>query len=87
MKTNDIKKGMVVRLTNGWMATCYDNMKGISRMFKVEGFYTEIGSIYVWDIDAVKTGNPDMEWERIELMPQQLKQRVTIEAFQKHMGY
>jgi len=84
MKTNDIKKGMEVRLTNGWKAICADNMKGISRMFKVEGFYAETGSIYVWDIDAVKVGDTDQSWERIELTPQQLKQRSVVEAFQKY---
>lgn len=50
MKTNDLKKGMRVRLMNGWDATIQDNKRGNIRMATVDGHFTETGSIYAWDI-------------------------------------
>ena len=50
MKTNDIKKGMVVELNNGWLGIMADNMKGNTRMVDVDGMYREIGSVYSHDI-------------------------------------
>ena len=50
MKTNDIKKGMVVELNNGWFGIMADNMKGNTRMVDVNGLYREIGSVYSHDI-------------------------------------
>ena len=56
MKTNDIKKGMVVELRNGWYGIMADNMKGNTRMVDVDGLYREIGSVYSHDIvKAYKT--------------------------------
>lgn len=53
MKTNDIKKGMVVRLNNGWMGIMADNMRGNTRMVDVDGLYREMGSVYSHDIELV----------------------------------
>ena len=50
MKTNEIKKGMVVELRNGWYGIMADNMKGNTRMVDVDGLYREIGSVYSHDI-------------------------------------
>lgn len=50
MKTNELKKGDVVMLSSGWPAVMYDNRRGNTRMAKVFGDYTEIGSIYAHDI-------------------------------------
>ena len=50
MKTNDIKKGMVVELNNGWFGIMADNMKGNTRMVDVDGMYREICSVYSHDI-------------------------------------
>jgi hypothetical protein len=52
MKTNDLKSGDRIRLRNGWFATIWDNKKGNIRLAKVEGVYTEIGSVYGHDIVA-----------------------------------
>lgn len=78
MKTNDLKKGARVRLRNGWEADIADNMKGNTRMAKVYGFETEIGSVYSHDIAAVKVGEA---WEPIEHTPAQVKLRRTAAAF------
>jgi len=64
MKTNDIKKGMRILLKNGWYATMMDNMRGNIRMAKVEGFVTEIGSVYAHDISMVELKNGD--WVEVE---------------------
>ena len=50
VKTNDLKKGTRVRLANGWYATLVDNARGNARMANVEGYVTEIGSVYAHDI-------------------------------------
>jgi len=53
MKVNELKKGSKVILKNGWNATIMDNAKGQTRMCLVEGFYTELGSVYSTDIAKV----------------------------------
>jgi hypothetical protein len=76
MKSNDLKKGAVVFLKGtNWRATIEDNLRGNIRMATVEGIYTEMGSIYVWDIDRAADG------ERIELTAKQAKDRDTVSAF------
>ena len=50
MVTNDLKKGDLVQLANGWMARIADNRKGATRMCTVYGFHTEMGSVYSHDI-------------------------------------
>ena len=75
MKTNDIKKGMRIRLANGWYGTMKDNMKGNTRLAEVEGDYTEMGSVYAHDIILVEQNGA---WIRVEHTDKQLelKQRV-----------
>lgn len=72
MKTNDIKKGMRVYLSQGWEGTMKDNLKGNRRMVEVEGIYTEIGSVYAHDILGVLDVDKG-EWVLIEHTPAQLK--------------
>ena len=78
IKTNDIKKGTRIRLANGWFATMADNMRGNTRMAEVEGFFTEIGSVYSHDIvSALIEG----EWVTVEHTPAQNKLRQRVSAF------
>jgi len=79
MFTNDIKKGMRVILANGWYGTMMDNMKGNIRMVNVEGFCTEIGSVYAWDISQVI--NPDGTIVKVTLTEKQLKTKKMADAF------
>lgn len=54
MFTNDLKKGMIVRLAGScWIAVIEDNKKGNIRMATVYGYETEMGSVYAHDIDRV----------------------------------
>lgn len=55
--SNDLKKGDMVILNNGWKARIEDNKKGNTRMATVFGLYTEIGSIYAHDIKAKMDGD------------------------------
>tara|TARA_Y100000310_G_scaffold342139_1_gene443948 strand:+ start:1900 stop:2115 length:216 start_codon:yes stop_codon:yes gene_type:complete len=54
MLSNDLKKGDKVVLANGWNATIEDNKRGNTRLATVKGFVTEMGSVYVWDIQGIK---------------------------------
>jgi len=67
--TNDIKKGEVVLLANGWQARIEDNCKGQVRMATVFGIYTEMGSIYASDIREVQTASG--EWEKVSITSKQ----------------
>ena len=78
MKTNELKKGDRVLLHCGWYATIFDNMRGNTRLANVEGLYTEIGSIYVWDIKYHI--NKEGSIIPIELTPKQIKDRDRVKA-------
>ena len=71
MLANEMKKGTEVTQHNGWYAKIMDNKKGMVRLAEVHGFFTEIGSIYIDDIDMIKT---EHGWEKIEFSPAQQKQ-------------
>lgn len=79
MKTNELKKGVRVKLANGWQAIIEDNMKGNTRLAKVFGIFTEIGSVYAHDIVAYsdEKGN----WLPVEHTPAQIKMRKQVVSF------
>ena len=54
MLQNDMKKGQMGVLKNGWKFRIEDNKKGNVRMATVYGMFTEMGSIYTRDIDTVE---------------------------------
>lgn len=62
MISNDVKKGMRVRLRSGLEAVMYDSAVSDVRMATVEGIVDELGSIYAYEIEAVQT---DSGWERV----------------------
>jgi len=64
MKTNELKKKTRVLLRCGWYATLEDNLKGNTRYAKVEGYVTEIGSIYSHDIVEYLDNNGT--WQKVE---------------------
>jgi hypothetical protein len=80
MKSSEIKKGMRIVLANGWEGTMKDNMRGITRMAEIEGFYTETGSVYSYDIVAAQPLN-DGNWTRIEYTEKELKTAWANSAF------
>ena len=50
LTTNSIKKGMGVKLRNGWYGIMADDMRGNTRIVDVDGMYREMGSVYSHDI-------------------------------------
>lgn len=76
MVTNDIKKGTRIQLRCGWYATVVDNKRGNTRMAKVEGFVTEVGSVYSHDIMRALI---DDRWVTVEHTPAQDKLRERVE--------
>jgi hypothetical protein len=85
MLANDMKKGQTGTQVNGWKFEIRDNMKGNIRLAKVYGFETEIGSIYVHDIDTVDM--PDGSTEKVEFTPAQAKKVAQTQTALKAMGW
>jgi len=86
MKTNDLKKGARVQLRNGWFATIEDNLKGNTRLATVEGFYTEMGSVYSHDIVVAFIKDifgKEITRVKIEHTPAQLKLLKSVNAFDR----
>lgn len=53
MLTKEIKKGDRIQMHNGWYGTMLDSKLGTIRMAEIEGNYTEMGSVYSFDIAYV----------------------------------
>ena len=69
----EVKKGARVELRNGWLATVLDNLtNGQTRLCNVEGFVTEMGSVYSSDMLNVLTADG---WSPIQHTPKQLAGR------------
>ena len=79
MKTAEIKKGMRVKLDNGWYGTMMDNMRGTTRLVEVEGYYTEIGSVYSYDISMVLPHRSGA-WIELEYTEKELKVKAMNKA-------
>ena len=80
MLQNDMKKGQMGILKNGWKFRIEDNKRGNIRMATVWGLYTEMGSIYTSDIDFVVVGG---KLERLEQTSSQRKKAQKTAALMK----
>lgn len=78
VKTNDLKKGTRVKLANGWYATLIDNARGNTRMAAVEGYVTEMGSVYAHDIVEANIADA---WVTISHTPQQQKMKQAVKTW------
>jgi hypothetical protein len=72
MKTADIKKGMLVRMSNGWYGVMQDNGRGTTRLVEVKGYYTETGSVYSHDIALALPVDGGI-WEIVEHTAKELQ--------------
>ena len=70
MLQNDMKKGQMGVLKNGWKFRIEDNKRGNIRLATVDGYFTEMGSIYTSDIAAVEVNGI---MEPLEQTPAQKK--------------
>lgn len=77
IKTADIKKGTRILLNNGWQGTMLDNKKGVTRFAEVEGYFTEMGSIYAHDICAALINS---EWVAVEYTQKEIDCKKMNEA-------
>ena len=85
MKTNEIKKGMKIKVTNlGVPVTgiMLDNLKGDTRLVDVKGsevgMFDEMGSVYSHDIALVEV---DEKWIRVEHTEKQMKLKQKVAEF------
>jgi hypothetical protein len=78
IKTNDLKKGTRVLLASGWYATLADNARGNTRFATVEGYVTEMGSVYAHDIVEANIAD---HWVSVSHTPQQVKMRERVTLF------
>lgn len=74
--TNEIKKGHRIMQRNGWFGTMVDNARGTIRMAEVEGYVTEMGSIYAHDIVLAQI---DDVWYVVEHTKAQLELKKRVE--------
>ena len=80
MLQNDMKKGQLGVLRNGWRFRIEDNKKGNIRMATVYGFATEMGSIYTHDIESLEV---DGRSELLEQTPAQKKNSARIQSWMR----
>lgn len=78
MKTSEIKKGMRILLSNGWYGTMMDNLRGTTRLAEVEGYYTEVGSVYSYDIVAVEVNG---QFQKVDYTEKELKLKKTVTEY------
>jgi len=71
MLQNDMKKGQMGVLKNGWRFRIEDNKKGNIRLATVYGFATEMGSIYTHDIASLEVDGKSEPLE--QTLAQQIK--------------
>ena len=76
MLQNDMKKGQLGVLKNGWKFRIEDNLKGNVRRATVWGYNTEMGSIYTSDIELLEM--PDGTIEPLEQTSAQAKQSAKV---------
>ena len=60
IEPNDIKKGDIGYLKNGWKFEMMDNKNGNIRMAMVHGDFPEMGSIYTHDIAFIEKDGDDV---------------------------
>lgn len=80
MKANDLRKGDRVLLKNGWYATMADNKKGNIRLATVEGFETEMGSIYMHDVAWHVHSETNVILDAVEEHPSAKKTKAALAA-------
>lgn len=70
VEMKDIRKGTLVCLSNGWEAEVLDNqVRQSTRMCKVYGTHTEMGSVYSTDIHSAFLGG---QWHVVSHSTKQL---------------
>jgi len=77
--SNNIKKGDIIKeIGLEWYGEILDNRRGNIRIANIYGIYTEIGSIYIWDIDKVCK---DGKIYTLKLTKKQMKDYKRVKTF------
>lgn len=80
MLANDMKKGQLIKMRNGWLATIADNKKGNIRLVE-EDFDDDLGyPISIWDIAVYWDGFYNA-WLTLELSDSQKAARDDEEVY------
>ena len=82
MNTNEIKKGMRIKLAKPPVTgIMMDNLRGIRRTVDVKGsevgLFDEQGSVWAFDILKVEI---DGKWQKVEHTPKQLSEQKPVKA-------
>ncbi len=78
IRTDEIKKGMRVRMRNGWEAVIVKEGKGNTLTAKVFGDFTETGNIYAHDIVAAEVNG---KWIEVGMSEEQSRLHKEVSAF------
>jgi hypothetical protein len=70
VRADQLKKGVLIRLKNGWEAIVDEECQGNTLKAKVFGDFTEIGSIYAHDIVATKLNG---DWVEVVMTDDQAR--------------
>lgn len=80
IRAEQLKKGMRVRLQNGWEADVTKKCDGNTLVATVFGDSTETGSIYVQDVAAAMI---DGKWVNVEMTEEQSQFSEVLEQFRQ----
>ena len=75
--SNEMKKGDLIAQVNDWYGEILDNKKGNIRVANIHGYFTEAGSIYVWDITHIVK---DGKLYSLKLTDKQVKDKIMVES-------
>ena len=70
VRTDQLKKGVRIRLRSGWEAIVVEECNGNTLVAKVFGNFTETGSVYAHDIAEAEVNG---DWVEVELTEEQIQ--------------
>ena len=78
VRTDQLKKGVRIRMKNGWEAVVVEACKGNTLIAKVFGDYTETGSVYAHDIAQAEVNG---KWVEVEMTEEQAQYHKEFNQF------
>ena len=78
VRTDQLKKGVRIRLRNGWEAIVVEECNGNTLIAKVFGLFTETGSVYAHNIVAAEVNG---KWVEVEMNEEQTQFHKEVEPF------
>ena len=78
VRTDQLKKGVRIRLRNGWEAIVVEECNGNTLKAKVFGYFTETGSVYAHDIAETEVNG---NWVEVEMTKEQIQFYIEVKPF------